>query len=153
QGHEFDSAILADVLELHAADTEERLEVLDKVHGFVRLVRESEFPDRTLSLRYAFVHSLYQNALCAALQPTRRATISLALGQAIAKHCQDKVASAAAELAVLFETGRDWLRAAEFHHRAAENAARFYAHQEAVALTRRGLEQLRKAPESAGRAV
>src|SRR5262249_47621424 len=58
QGHEFDSAVLAGALALDAADVEERLQVLDRVHGLVRLVRESEFPDHTLTLRHAFVHVL-----------------------------------------------------------------------------------------------
>ena len=58
------------------ADVEEQLEVLDRVHVFVKLVGEHEFPDRTLTLRYRFVHVLYQNALYATLQPTRRAAMS-----------------------------------------------------------------------------
>src|SRR5581483_4125510 len=76
QGHEFDSAVVAAALGLGAADVEERLQVLDRVHGLVRLVREQEFPDRTLSLRYRFVHVLYQQALYQALAPSRRAAWS-----------------------------------------------------------------------------
>ena len=73
QGYEFDSAVVARVLERDAAEVEDRLDELDRVHAFVRLVREQEFPDRTLTLRYRFVHVLYQNALDASLRPTRRA--------------------------------------------------------------------------------
>ena len=75
QGYEFDSAVVARVLERDAAEVEERLDELDRVHAFVRLVREHEFPDRTLTLRYRFVHVLYQNALYASLRPTRRASL------------------------------------------------------------------------------
>jgi len=46
-----------------------RDDVLERVHFMVRLIREQTFPDRTLTLRYGFVHVLYQNALYAALQP------------------------------------------------------------------------------------
>jgi hypothetical protein len=49
----------------------------------VRTVREQEFPDRTLTLRYRFVHVLYQNALYASLGPTRRASLSAAVAQAL----------------------------------------------------------------------
>src|SRR5262249_31443759 len=70
-GQEFDSAVVSEVLARDAAEVEERLDVLDRVHGLVRRVREHEFPDRTLTLRYAFVHTLYQNVLYEALQPTR----------------------------------------------------------------------------------
>src|SRR5262249_17251122 len=62
QGHEFDSAAVAEVLRLDAAEVEERLQALDRVHGLVQLVREYEFHDRTLTLRYRFVHILYQQA-------------------------------------------------------------------------------------------
>src|SRR5262249_29256137 len=40
QGYEFDSGVVARVLDLDAADAEERLEALDRVHALVRLRRE-----------------------------------------------------------------------------------------------------------------
>src|SRR5262249_51853194 len=73
QGFEFDAAAVSQAVERDAAEVEERLDELDRVHAFVRVVREQEFPDRTLTLRYRFVHVLYQNALYASLGPTRRA--------------------------------------------------------------------------------
>src|SRR5262249_14301994 len=76
QGPEFDSAVVARVLGREPMDVEERLEVLECVHALVRRVREQAFPDGTLTLRYGFVHVLYQNALYAALQPTRKAVWS-----------------------------------------------------------------------------
>ena len=69
----FDAAVAAGVLAQSAADVEERLERLDRVHGLVRLVREQELPDGTLTLRYRFVHVLYQNSLYANVPPSRRA--------------------------------------------------------------------------------
>jgi predicted ATPase len=86
QGAEFDSAVVAQLLGRDAADVEERLDVLERVHVMVRLVREQTFPDRTLTLRYGFVHVLYQNALYAALQPTRRAAWSAAAARALLGH-------------------------------------------------------------------
>src|SRR5262249_27875942 len=78
QGPEFDAAVAARILGREAADVEERLDVLEKVHCLVRLIRQQSFPDGTLTLRYGFVHVLYQNALYAALQPTRKAAWSAA---------------------------------------------------------------------------
>jgi hypothetical protein len=83
QGHEFDSAVVARLLGLSAAAVEERLEVLDRVHGLVRLQREQEFPNGTRSLRYRFTHVLYQSALNAALSPTRRRSWSAAAAAAL----------------------------------------------------------------------
>jgi predicted ATPase len=151
QGPEFDSAVIARVLGREAADVEERLEILDRVHYMVRLVREQTFPDGTLTLRYGFVHVLYQNALYAALQPTRKASWSAAAAHALLKHYGDESTGSAAELAMLFEAARDPERAADHYLAAAENAARMFAHHEAVALARRGLALLEALPESADR--
>jgi len=142
QGHEFDSAVVARSLELDAAEVEERLQELERVHGLVRLLRENSFPDRTLSLRYVFVHILYQQALYTNLPPTRRAALSLSLASALEEHHGPASTIAAAELACLYEVGRDYYRAAKQFHAAAQNAARVFAHREAVELARRGLRLL-----------
>jgi predicted ATPase len=152
QGPEFDSAVVAQLLGRDTADVEERLEVLERVHWIVRLIREQTFADRTLTLRYRFVHVLYQNALYAALQPTRKAAWSVAAAQALLRHHGEKSTNLAAELALLFEVGRDQERAAEHYHLAAENAARIFAHREAVALARRGLALLEVLPDTPERA-
>src|SRR5262249_29329184 len=112
QGHEFDSAAVAGALGMDAAEVEERLQVLDRVHGLVRQVREYEFPDRTLTLRYAFVHVLYQQALYTGLSPTRRAALSAALARTLERHHGVGNPAVAAELGCLFEVGRDFGRAA-----------------------------------------
>jgi serine/threonine protein kinase/predicted ATPase len=151
QGYEFDSAIVADALSLTPADVEERLWILDQIHCLVRRLRESEFPDRTLSVRYHFVHILYQQALYQALQPSRRAAMAKALA-AILERKQGPGHAAAAELACLYEVGRDFVRAAGQFYLAAQNAAHVFAHHEAVSLAQRGLallESLARSPERA----
>jgi predicted ATPase len=152
QGPEFDAAVVARVLGREAAEVEERLEVLDRVHFMVRLIREQTFPDRTLTLRYGFVHALYQNALYAALQPTRKAAWSAAAARALVGHYGEKSTGLAAELAMLFEAARDAEQAADHYLVAAENAIRVFAHHEAVALARRGLAQLELLPDTQDRA-
>jgi serine/threonine protein kinase/predicted ATPase len=152
QGPEFDSAVVAAALNQDAADVEERLQVLDRVHGLVRLVRESEFPDRTLTLRYAFVHALYQQALYLDLTPTRRATLGAALARALEDH-HGADSPAAAELACLYEVGRDFGRAARHFWVAAQNTARVFAHHKAIELARRGLRLLEALPETPERAM
>ena len=115
-------------------------------------IREQAFPDGTLTLRYGFVHVLYQNALYAALQPTRKAAWSAAAARALLAHYGEKSAGLAAELAMLFEAARDHERAADYYLVAAENAARIFAHHEAVALARRGLALLETLPDTPDRA-
>jgi predicted ATPase len=152
QGAEFDTAVAAQLVGWEAAEVEERLDVLERVHCMVRRVREQTFPDQTLSLRYGFVHVLYQNALYATLQPTRKAAWSRAAAQALVGHHGEASTALAAELAGLFEVGRDAARAADYYLAAAENAARIFAHSEAIVLARRGLAVVGTLPDTLDRA-
>jgi predicted ATPase/DNA-binding SARP family transcriptional activator len=148
QGYECDAPILAEMLGTDAAAVEERLDALERVHGFVRRLREHQFPDGTLAARYRFVHVLYQNALYARLTPTRRAALSRTVAEALLGHYREQSAEVAAELALLFEAARDVARAVEYFALAAERAAQIFANQEAIALARRGLGQLAKLPDT-----
>ena len=148
QGQPFDTVLLGDALGWDSADVEERLQLLERVLGLIRLEREYDLPDGTLNQRYRFVHSLYQQALCTSLSPTRRANFSLQLAQSLEKHFANQSATAASELACLYEGGRAFSQAARFYHTAALNASYVFAHDEAAALARRGLELLQALPES-----
>jgi predicted ATPase len=152
QGPEFDSAVVAQVLGQEADEVEERLDVLERAHALVRPLREQTFPDGALTLRYAFVHVLYQNALYASLQPTRKATWSAAAAEALLGHYGEKSPAVAAEVALLFEAARQPAQAVEHFLMAARNAGRAFAHQEAAGLARRGLAQLEKLPDTPERA-
>jgi serine/threonine protein kinase/predicted ATPase len=152
QGYEFDSAVVAAALGRDAAEAEERLAELERGHALLRRLREHEFPDGTPTVRYAFVHVLYQNALHATLQPTRRVALSAAVARTLLDHHGEQHATVAGDLALLFEAARDHARAVEFSLLAARSAVRVCAHQEAVVLARRGLEALRKLPDTPGRA-
>jgi predicted ATPase len=150
QGYEFDSAIVAKALGLDPADVEERLETLERVYALVRFVSEREFPGRVLTLRYRFVHVLYQNALYASLRPTRRSQLSATVAEALLGCYGNQSATVAAELAFLFETARDWSRAADYYLAAADNASEVFALPEAGVLAERGLEMLRLLPDITG---
>ena len=129
QGYEFDSAVVAQVLEMEADEVEERLERLDRVYAFVRLASEKEFPNRTLTLHYRFVHVLYQDALYGSLRTTRRVTLNREVACALEGVYDKQCASIAGELAVLWEAARDEKRAAEYFRLATERAA---AHVDAL---------------------
>jgi len=151
QGPAFDSAPVARVLGCDPTTVEDRLDALDRVHGLVRLEREREYADGTLTLRYSFVHAVYQNALYASLPPSRRSAWSAATAEALLAHHGENNAAVAAELALLFEAARDRGRAARFFRTAAENAVHVSAHREAVALADRGLRQLERLADPADR--
>jgi predicted ATPase len=151
-GTEFGSLGTSQVLGLEPAEVEERLAVLESVHGMVRQVGERTLPDGVVTVRYRFVHAIYQNALYAALQPTRKMAWSAAAAQALLDHYGERSGDRAADLAALFEAARDRERAADHYLIAAENAARIFASHEAVALARRGLAVLQMLPDTPERA-
>ena len=135
-GLEFDSAVVARALGMDAVEAEERLQALDRTRGFVRLIGDRDLPAGTLTLEYAFVHSLYQNALHAALAPTRKASMSLTVAEAVLTLHGNKSGEKAAQLALLFEAGRDFARASDFFLLASQNAGRMYAAEQSIALAR-----------------
>jgi predicted ATPase len=152
QGMDFDSAMIACALQLPEGDVEDRLERLEREHALVRFVDEHETGDRALTLRYRFAHQLYYAAFYESLRGTRRAALSRAIAERTVLRLGDNPCDCAAPIAVLFETARDNVRAAHFWNRAAQAAARLYAHDETARLARRGLDLLKAEPDSARKA-
>jgi serine/threonine protein kinase/predicted ATPase len=148
QGQEIDSAVLSKVLDMDSGQVEERLQALDEIHAFVRFVGEHELPDKTLTLRYRFVHGLYQNTLYASLKHTRRAALSETTAAAMLGFYKEKSHAIAADLALLFKAARKFSRAADYFLLAAQNAANVFAYQEAIELSRRGLDSLKGLPDA-----
>ena len=152
QGMDFDSAIIAGVLQLDEEDVESRLERLEREHALVRYVGELEAPDRSLTLQYRFAHHMYQNACFDALRATRKAALSRAIAERLVQRYGNET-ERLADIAVLFEVARDGVRAAEYWNGAAEAAGRLYAHDESARLARRGLALLASEPPSPARAA
>ena len=151
QGHQFDSVIVAEAADLDPGEVEDRLERLERVHVFVKRGHEHEFPDRTLTLHYQFVHVLYQNMLYASLQPTRRKAYSARVAEALLRHHGDQSSTIAGQLAVLLEGARDFAASARFFVTAARHSVGLFAFREAVSLSDRGLSALRALPDSPAR--
>jgi tetratricopeptide (TPR) repeat protein len=153
QGYEFDSAVVARVSSRDASAVEERLEALERVHGFVALVDERELPDGTLTARYRFVHVLYQNALYKQLRATRRVALNAGVAETLLQLHGTRAPNIAAELAALFEAARQPLRAAQYCLIATQNAARLFASHEVLRLATRGLALLDTASATPERLV
>jgi len=148
QGFEFDSAIVGKVLEMDEEEVEERLQSLERDHRFIHFETDDEFPDRTLTLRYRFVHALYQNELYDSLTRAKRARLSRTVAETLENFYGDNSSKVAAELASLYETARDFGKAVHYLSIAAHQSASVFAYQEAIALARRGLDLLATLPES-----
>ncbi len=152
QGLRFDTAVVARALESDAGAVEDRLDRLERLHGFVSLVGEQPMPDGTLSSQYRFAHVLYQNELYASLRPVRRATLSGAFARTLVSfHGRDAV-PIASDLALLYETAKQHMDAARYFLMAVQKALKVFGYREAIALGTRGLAQLSLMPESQERA-
>ena len=151
QGVDFDTVVVAHALQLSEEEVEDRLDKLEREHALVRFVDEHDGRDRVLTLRYRFAHQLYHAGFYDALRGTRKAALSRAIAERLVQRSGDDASDSAARLAVLFETARDQVRAAQFWNRAAQAAARLYAHDETERLARRGLDVLAAAPEGPAR--
>ena len=112
QGVDFDTALIAAALQLPEEEIEDRLDRLQREHALVRFIDEHEARDRTLTLRYRFAHHLYYSAFYESLRGTRRAALSRAIAERLVQRIGDALCECAAPLAVLFETARDYVRAA-----------------------------------------
>jgi tetratricopeptide (TPR) repeat protein len=144
QGEEFHAAVVSEALEADEADVEESLEKLDQVHAFVRRLGEEEMPDGSLTLRYGFVHALYQNALYETLTPARRRRLSAAVASALSTRHGEDLSAVGGELGILYEAARDFARASDSFLQAARKAILVYANHEAVDLCDRSIANARK---------
>jgi len=146
QGYEFEAAVVAKALAADPGEVEERLEHLDRIHGFVGQARELELPAGTLTARYRFVHVLYQNALYASLTPARKVALSSAVAEALLGFYGDQTTTIASQVALLFEVARDLPRAVDHFLLAAQHAAAVFANQEAALLASKGVHLLKALP-------
>jgi predicted ATPase len=139
QGVEFDAPVVAAAAGLDVASVEERLDSIAHTEALVCRAGERTFAGGTLGARYRFVHVLYQNALNASLGPARQRTINAAVAEALVTHAAGRTTGLDPQLALLYEAAADPARAVNHFSLAGDEAARLFAHREAVALWRRAL--------------
>ncbi len=141
-GADFTMAAVAAGLAQDMARVEECCEKLAQTRQFVRPLGAVELPDGTVTERYAFVHTLYQDVLYRRLPATQRTRLHRAIGiQKEAAHAGQSTAIAA-ELALHFEQGREFLRAIDYLRQAASNARYRYANRAALSYLTQALQLL-----------
>jgi DNA-binding winged helix-turn-helix (wHTH) protein/predicted ATPase len=146
-GMECSTVAIAAGLDADLSWVEARCEELVRRHQFLLPARLVELPDGTITPRYQFVHVLYLEVPYGRIPAMRRAEIHRRISQAGEAIYGARVTEIAAELAMHFEQARVWPRAATYLLMAAQNAMQRFAHHEAAALARRGLEALAKLPD------
>jgi DNA-binding winged helix-turn-helix (wHTH) protein/predicted ATPase len=147
-GQEFSAAAVAAGMEEKVLEVEERCEEFAQREQWLSALGPDEWPDGTVAGRYRFRHALYQEVLYLRLPVGRRVELHRRIGEREEAAYGERRGEIAAELAMHFERGRDYQRAAQYHQLAAETAIRRSAHAEAVAHSKAGLELLKSLPDS-----
>ena len=148
-GAEFSTAAVVAGLGEDRTLVEARCDELTRQHQFILDRGVQELPNGEASTRYGFIHALYQNVLYERMSASRRVQLHRRIGERGEDIYGENAREIAAELAMHFDRGRDYERAAKHFQQAANNAIRRFAYREAVGLARRGLELLRKLPNTA----
>jgi predicted ATPase/DNA-binding winged helix-turn-helix (wHTH) protein len=146
-GVEF-SAALAFAAGIDPQQGELRCETLARQGQFLRRVGIAEWPDGTVAGRYAFIHALYQQVFYARVSVGERAGLHLRTAERLERGYSERAGEIAGELAVHFEHGRDFERAARYRRQACEHALQQHAYREAAAHATRALDSLRTLPDS-----
>jgi predicted ATPase len=150
-GMSFSALAIASALGKDVVEVEGRCEELARRKCFLIERGVGEFPDGTVSARYGFIHALYVNTLYDRMPAARRAKLHKDMavrGEIIYGNHAGEIAT---ELAMHFEQGHDYKRAAIYLQKAADTAVRRFAYREAVGLSRRGVQLLEKLPDTADR--
>ncbi|HKP81564.1 MAG TPA: AAA family ATPase [Pyrinomonadaceae bacterium] len=151
-GAEFSTLAVVAALEEDCAAVEARCDRLARQRQFIHDCGVQVLPNGEIVGRYGFIHALYQNVLYDRVSPSRRVELHRRIGARGEEVFGERAREIAAELAVHFERGGDYRRASKYLQRAAENALRRFAYQEAATLAQRGLELVERVPKEAERA-
>lgn len=143
----FSAAAVAPLLHNTEETIEARCEALVQRRRFLRSRGTADWPDGTLTGRYAFTHALYQEVLYQQIPPARRVRWHRLVGHRLETAYADEVAQHAAELALHFIRGREFAHAVTHLYAAARQAMRRSAHPEAVDHLEQGFALLENLPQ------
>ena len=147
-GVEFSTLALVAGLEEDPVEVEERCMELARNRQYIQDCGIHELPNGEITTRYGFVHALYQNVLYERLPETRRAQVHRLIAERGEEVYGERAPEISVELAMHFERGRDYRRAAHYLREGANVAIRRFAYQEAVSLARHGIELIGKLPRT-----
>jgi DNA-binding winged helix-turn-helix (wHTH) protein/tetratricopeptide (TPR) repeat protein len=145
-GERFSVWAAAAMLSASPASIEEACDRLASRQQFIRSVGIHDAPNGTPSAHYEFRHSLYRQALYRSLSGLHRSKLHRSLGEHLAPVCTAGKPELASELALHFEEGRDYERAARYLVLAAENAANRFSQRDSIQILRRALELVSAPP-------
>jgi predicted ATPase len=147
-GAEFSTPAVAAGLGHEQASVEARCDELARRRQFIQDCGLQVLPNGEALSQYGFIHALYRKVLYDRVSASRRVQLHRRIGEQAEALYAGGARAIAAELTMHFEQGADHKRAAKYLQQASDNALRRFAYQEAIALSRRGLELLSKLPDT-----
>src|SRR5437867_2865724 len=151
-GERFSIWCISTTLDMDPEHIENFCEGLVERHQFITGTGMDELTKGDFSAHYEFKHSLYRQVLYRRLSDANRSKLHQRIGERVEELPGERAREIAAELAMHFERGRDYKRAAKYLQQAADNAIRRFAYQEAVGLARQALELRGRLPDTTERA-
>jgi adenylate cyclase len=143
-GAEFEVAAVAAALGQEDEGVEAELRRLTRQGWVTATPATSDWPDGTMTARYAFGHHLHQELLYGRLSLSRRARLHEQIGRRLESAYGDGAAERAGELVLHFARARDDERTIRYHRYAAEHATRRNAYHEAIGHLTAALEILQR---------
>jgi DNA-binding winged helix-turn-helix (wHTH) protein/tetratricopeptide (TPR) repeat protein len=138
-GERFSVWAAAAMLDASPASIEETCDRLANREQFIRSVGIHYAASGVPSAHYEFRHSLYRQALYRSLSGLNRSKLHQSLGGWLKPICDAGKPELASEVAMHFEAGRDYERAARYLMHAAENAANRFSQRDSIQILRRAL--------------
>ncbi len=141
-GRRFSAWAVSAALNDDPSRVEQVCEGLASRQQLLRRCGVQELPGGAASAQYEFRHILYREALDAQLPASQRRQFHLQIASRMEGLLNQADPTLASELASHFQAGHDYKRAIHYLILTAGNAARRYAHTEAVQLLRQALDLL-----------
>ena len=139
-GERFSVWAAAAMLEASPALIEEVCDRLANRQLFIRSSGVHAAPSGSPSAHYEFRHSLYRQALYRSISGLNRSRLHLSLGELLMPLCAAGKPELASELALHFEEGRDYDRAARCLMLAAENTQKRFSYRDSIQVLRQALD-------------
>ncbi len=125
---------------------EEICQQLSRRRQILRVAGLQNLPNGATTLRCRFIHAFYRQAIYDRLPPRRRSRLHLRAGCSMEALSSETSGKNPSELALHFEAGGDWAKAARYLQLAAVNKGQRFAYSEVAADLEHALELLAKLP-------
>jgi predicted ATPase len=143
----FPSWAVAAALEEDESEVEAKCDALARRLYFVDRAGQDELPDGAHSAFYVFGHGLYREMLYQRQAATRRGERHIRIAERLSELFAGREADVAREMAMHFEAGGDWKRAAQALHMAAVRAEERHAYADAAESLEHALRIVENLPE------